>query len=540
METPLPLTRDLVLVGGGHAHALVLRRWGMRPLPGARLTLIDPLVKAPYTGMLPGFVAGHYAREEVEIDLVRLARFAGARLVRGRVAGIDRTARRLLVPGRPPVAYDVASLDIGISAPVPPIEGGEYIAPAKPFGAFAAAFDRFLEEVHAGRAPEAVILGGGVAGAELALAVAHRLRTEAGRAAVTLVERAPEILTEVAPATRQLLARALEAAGIAVRAGQGLSRLDGEAVWIGEARIPAGFVAATTGAGPAPWLAETGLDLTDGFVTVGATLQSSDPAIFAAGDIAHMAESPRVKAGVFAVRQGPVLAESLRRALTGWPPRRFRPQARYLKLISMGDRTAVADKWGFSLSGPWVWRWKDRIDRRFMDRFARLPAMTPPRPAEVASGAAGAEPLCGGCGSKLGQGALTRALSALPPAARADVVTGPGDDAAVLALPGGGRQVITHDHLRAFWDDPYVMARIAALHALGDVWAMGAAPQAMLAAVTLPRMAEGMAEATLAEILAAARQVAEEAGAALVGGHTTQGAEMVLGFTVTGLTERPV
>ncbi|MGB3556146.1 MAG: bifunctional NADH dehydrogenase FAD-containing subunit/selenide, water dikinase SelD, partial [Jannaschia sp.] len=131
LRPDLPLTRDLVLIGGGHAHALVLRRWGMDPLPGARVTLINPGATAPYTGMLPGHVAGHYARAELEIDLVRLARFAGARLIDGAVTEIDAKARLLTVPGRAPVAYDVASLDIGVTSEMPALPGfAEHGTPA--------------------------------------------------------------------------------------------------------------------------------------------------------------------------------------------------------------------------------------------------------------------------------------------------------------------------------------------------------------------------------------------------------------------------
>ena len=108
MQSPLPLTRDIVLIGGGHCHALVLRKWGMNPLPGARLTLINPDPTAPYTGMLPGHVAGHYARGDLDIDLVRLARFAGARLILGRATAIDRNARRVSLTGHPDITYDIA------------------------------------------------------------------------------------------------------------------------------------------------------------------------------------------------------------------------------------------------------------------------------------------------------------------------------------------------------------------------------------------------------------------------------------------------
>ena len=171
-----PATRDLVLIGGGHAHALLLRRWGMAPMPGVRLTLISPDPTTPYTGMVPGMVAGHYAEAELQIDLVRLAHFAGARLVPGRVAAIDRAARLIMVPGRPPVVYDVASLNIGTTTDLPDLPGfARHGHPAKPLDRFAAEWAAALSRCAAGAVAEIAVMGGGVAGVELALAMAHRL-----------------------------------------------------------------------------------------------------------------------------------------------------------------------------------------------------------------------------------------------------------------------------------------------------------------------------------------------------------------------------
>ena len=179
MMTPhVPLTRDLVLIGGGHTHALVLRRWGMKPLAGARLTLVNPRPTAPYTGMLPGHVAGHYPREALEIDLVRLARHAGARLILGRAEAIDRGARRIAVPGRPGVAYDLASLDIGVTSSMPDLPGfAEHAVAAKPLDRLAEAWARFVADPP--ERPRIAVIGAGVAGVELALAMAWRLRRRA-------------------------------------------------------------------------------------------------------------------------------------------------------------------------------------------------------------------------------------------------------------------------------------------------------------------------------------------------------------------------
>ncbi|MCA0272213.1 MAG: selenide, water dikinase SelD [Proteobacteria bacterium] len=539
MQAAIPLTRDLVLIGGGHTHALVLRMWGMAPLPGARLTLISPAPTAAYSGMLPGHVAGHYPREALEIDLVKLARFAGARLILGHAEGIDRQAQRVIVPGRADVAYDVASIDIGISSGMPDLPGfADHAVPAKPLDVFAAHWARFLREVRAGRrAPTVAVIGGGVAGVELALAAKYRLGEGAK---VAVIEAAAPLALLGKGAQRALFAH-LDQAGVLLLAGLPAVGVDAVGVTLADGRqVAADFVIGAAGTRPAPWLAETGLELAEGFVAIGETLQSvTDPAIFASGDVAAMVHASRPKAGVFAVRQAPVLHENLKVALTGQGRMRpYHPQRDYLKLISTGHRAAVADKWGLRLDGAALWRWKDRIDRAFMAKFSDLPEMEKPKLPEVMAAGVretlGEKPLCAGCGAKVGFGDLASVLADLPRVGRPDVLLGAGDDAAVLAA-GKGYQVLTTDHLRAFTEDPWLLSRITAIHALGDVWSMGARPQAALSQVILPRMAPKLQRETLREIMAAAAEVFAAEGAEIVGGHTTMGAEMTVGFTVTGL-----
>ena len=531
MRTPAPLSRDLVLIGGGHAHALVLRRWGMRPLAGARVTLIDPLPAVPYTGMLPGHVAGHYAMEELEIDLVRLARHAGARLVLARATGIDHAARRVRVEGRPAIAYDVLSIDVGVTSAMPDLPGfAEHAVPAKPLGPFAARWRGFRDAPSG----DVAVIGAGTGGVELSMAMAHALRQAGAEARVTVLE-AGRALEGVGRAARKRLLGGMEALGVRLREGARVERVTAEAVHLeGAAPVPAALTVGVAGARPWGWLAETGLDTHGGYLAVGPELATSDPMIFAAGDCAHLSHAPRPKAGAYAVRAAPVLHANLRAALSGGRRRTYRPQRDYLKLVSMGERAAVADRQGFAVSGRVLWRLKDRIDRRFIAKLRDLPAMEGPRPPREVAAGAPAGPLCGGCGAKVGSGTLGAALAALPRPGREDVLSLPGDDAAVLRV-GGARQVLTTDHLRAFTEDPWLLARIAAIHAMGDVWAMGAEPQAALATIVLPRMAERMQAETLREVLAAASEAFRAAGAELVGGHTTMGAEATIGFTLTGL-----
>ncbi|UWQ47107.1 selenide, water dikinase SelD [Leisingera aquaemixtae] len=536
----LPLTRDLVLVGGGHTHALVLRKWGMRPLPGARLTVINPGPAAPYSGMLPGFVAGHYARAELDIDLVRLARFAGARVVLGAAEHIDTAAQRVHVPGRPPVAYDVASIDIGITSAMPDLPGfAEHGIPAKPLGRFAARWAAFRD----GSGPaHAAVIGGGVAGAELILAMAYALKSRGRLAQATLID-SDQALRAIGETARQKLLRALVEHGVRLEENAPVERVeDGYLVLQDGREVLSDFTTGAAGARPYGWLADSGLDLQDGFIRIGETLQSSVPNVFAAGDCAHMDFAPRPKAGVYAVRQAPVLYHNLRSTLTGDPLRKYSPQKDYLKLISMGAREALGERFGTTLAGPLMWSWKDRIDQAFMEKFRDLPAMdAPPLPAEHTLGmeeALGDKPLCGGCGAKVGRGALLGTLAGLGTSERADITPLPGDDAALLTT-GGVKQVISTDHLRSFTNDPVIMARIAAVHALGDIWAMGAEPQAATANLILPRMSPALQSRTLQEIMATATEVMHAAGAAIIGGHTSLGDELTVGFTVTGLCPRP-
>ncbi len=540
MTPDFPATRDILLIGGGHTHALVLRRWGMRPMAGVRLRLVTPGPVAPYTGMLPGAIAGHYAPAAIMIDLVRLARFAGAELIRDRVVGLDGAGGQARLASGRVVAFDAASVDIGITSDLPQIDGfAAHGVSAKPLGRYAAQWDAFLATAPA--APRMVIIGAGVGGVELALASAHRLRAAGHAPDITLLDRGAHPLPGMARRARAALLAALADHGVTLRLQAAPRRIGPDHVVLDDGtRLASDFTLSVAGARPQPWLQDSDLVLQDGFIRVGATLQSSVPTVFAAGDCAHLDHAPRPKAGVFAVREAPVLFANLRAQAAGAPLRRFRPQRDYLKLVSLGGKRALAEKFGLRAGGRWLWALKDNIDARFMAQFTDYPAMPAPVLPRAHShdlaAALGDAPPCGGCGAKLGAGALSRALATLPDGPPA---LAPGDDAAVLDGVDGA-QVLSTDHLRGFVSDPWRMGQLAAIHALGDVWAMGAHPQLALAQIVLPRLADRLQDRALAEVLAGAQAALGPSGARLAGGHSTMGAEMVVGFTVTGTCAAPV
>ena len=538
-EPIVPIRRDLVLVGGGHAHIEVLRRFGMRKEPGVRLTLISREVHTPYSGMLPGLVAGHYAFDETHIDLLPLCHFAGARLYHDEVVGIDPVSRQVHCRTRPPVAYDVLSIDTG-ATPAMSVPGvAEHAIPVKPVSTFYARWQALC--ARAERGPLRIgVVGGGAGGVELLMAVRARFAADhpayANRFSFHLVTADPHILPTHNAGARARYSRALATAGVTVSTGFDVVAVEPGAVIAADGRhLALDEILWTTHAAAPTWPREAGL-ATDaqGFIRVAPTLQSSAfPEVFAAGDIAAVDGHPRPKSGVFAVRQGPVLAANLRRACRNEALVPFTPQREFLSLISTGDRHAVASRGRWSLSGRWVWRWKDFIDRRFMQRYVDLPRMDGTRPSgdEVDDAMR-----CGGCGAKLGAEVLREALAALAPAARDDIVIGlaAADDAAVVRPPPGLLAVHTVDGFRAFIDDPWMLGRVAANHALNDVYAMGATPHDALALVTLPYADNSRMQDDLVQLLRGALAVFDAADTVLIGGHTGEGAELGIGFAING------
>lgn len=556
-----PILRDIVLLGGGHSHVVVLRQFAMRPVPGVRITLICRDTHTPYSGMLPGYIAGHYSYDEVHIDLARLAQFAGARFLRDEATGLDLAEQRVLCRRRPPVPYDLLSINIGSTPQVSEVPGAaDYAVPVKPINQFNDRWLTLLSRVreHPG-ARRIAVVGGGAGGVELILSLQYRLRRELqtqGRNPEALdfhlLTASDEVLPTHNRRVRQIFEQKLEQRGIHLHAGSRVTRLEGHRLVTDSCeQLDADEIVWVTQAGGAAWLQETGLELDErGFILVRDTLQSlTDDRVYAAGDIATAVNHPREKAGVFAVRQGPPLARNLRLSVQGKTPRPFTPQKTWLALISTGDQHAVASRGALGVAGDWVWRWKDWIDRGFMRRFSDLPTMTvgagepgrglPLSDAEALAAVSALAMRCGGCGAKVGASVLSRALGQLQPIQRGDVLVGlhDPDDAAVLRVPPGKAIVHTIDFFRAFIDDPYLLGRIAANHALGDIFAMGAEAWSATAVATIPPGLESKVEETLLQMMSGAVEVLNAANCALVGGHTGEGQELALGFAINGLID---
>lgn len=370
--------QNITLVGGGHTHVQVLRDFAADSPTDMVLTMVVDTPIAVYSGMVPGFVAGQYRARELEIDVAALARQAGAHVIIARAVAIDTGRRVIDVAGQPPVSYDLASFDIGAAVAGGDLPGvREHALPTRPIGEFVRRVDEILKRARAQTSPETfrvVVVGGGAGGVELAFTIEQRLKHETEKQArVVLLEGGPRILAGYASSLARRVTRRGESRGIAIRCDEQVVAVHGDAVELTDGMsVPFDALLWATGARSQPLFRDSGVATDDrGFARIRSTLQLEEhDNLFAVGDCATLvdhADTP--KAGVYAVRQGPVLTANLRATLQGARLRSYEPQRHFLTLLNLGDGAAVGTKWGLSFEGRWVMKLKDRIDRRFVGRF---------------------------------------------------------------------------------------------------------------------------------------------------------------------------
>ncbi len=367
----------LLLLGGGHSHVEVIRRFGERPLREAAITLLSPERHTPYSGMLPGYIAGHYSYHDCHIDLEPLCSAAGIVFRRAEARGIQPEAGRVACSDGSLADYDVLSIDVGSTSDVHAMSGAlEHGIRVKPVSAFLRAWEGIHAALRQGRQLSLVFVGGGAGAVELAAAMHHRLATEtsAGAARIALLTDTASILPAHPARVQRIFERVLSGRGIKVHCNAKVVRVSpGRIECADGSPVDADHAIIATGAGAPAWVTASGLKAdARGFIAVNAYLQSlSHPNVFAAGDAATMMDHPRPKMGVYAVRQGPILHRNLLHALRGESLRSYVPQRTALALISTGDKHAVASWNGIAFEGDWVWRWKNRIDCRFMATYRR-------------------------------------------------------------------------------------------------------------------------------------------------------------------------
>lgn len=542
-----PAKKRLVLLGGGHSHLAVLMSLAKDPVPGLDLTLISRDIETPYSGALPAFLCGHAREDDFLIDLRPLAQMAGARLIQAGVDTIDLQQRTLHCAGRPPVHFDVLSLNLGSRPDSSAIPGADRHAIAvKPIAGFLERWEQIQRDYEAALAAGTLytiaIVGGGPASVELACALQEKLHRTGGPRLllrIVLVTSRARVLWGLASSAGALARRTLQARDIDVRLHCRVVGIEADQLRVEDSTpgreghvssIACNATIIATGASAAPWLGATGLALDSrGFVRVNNRLQSmSHPFVFAAGDIAAIAGQPRPRSGVYAVRQGMPLARNLRRFAQGEPLLPYFPQSKALALLYTGNGQAIATRGQWAAQGHWAWRWKDWIDKRFVAKYMQL---APPAQAQ--------EMRCAGCAAKISSHMLGEVLGSLHPCTHEDVVSRHGsiEDAAIVRLESGRVMLQSVDHFRAFVNDPYLFARIATVHCLSDIHAMGATSHSALAIVSLPHAAPDIMRDQMQQVMSGCTEVLNAHNTALIGGHSGEAGELSFGLSVTAFAE---
>lgn len=364
--------RRLILAGGGHAHLSVLRALARKKPADLEVLLITPGRYQNYSGMLPGWMAGHYTKDQCQIDLQPLAHAAHAHRVDDSIAGMDADSRYVCLKDGRQIKYDLLSLDIGSETNTSWLGMmGEKLLPVKPLDAFFDVWPKVLATAKNQSDYPLLVVGGGAAGVELALAAQHAFTRAKVNGSVALVVADEGVMVGHAAGVKRRVLRHLTQAGIMVHRFKAVGTQQGVLLSNGS-HLPAGCVIAATGARAPGWLQGSGLLLDEnGYISVNGHHRSlSHTTVFAAGDVCARQDVAMARSGVHAVYAGKVLAENLLAVLHNGSMKTYRPRRRSLYLLACGSQYAIASWGGISAEGRWVWRWKDRIDQGFIKRFS--------------------------------------------------------------------------------------------------------------------------------------------------------------------------
>jgi selenide,water dikinase len=536
----------------------------MKPPRNVQLQVVLDRPIAVYSGMVPGFVAGDYALHELEIDVLPLARRAKAGVILSAAIDLDPVRREIAIEGRPPIRFDLASIDVGSTVRGLELPGvSKHTLATRPIGRFAQTIDARLDAFgQLDHPPRILLVGGGAAGTELAFTVDARLRSAGLDPSIAIVTGDSELLASTSQRTRRAVSREASARGIETIVSRRVVRADASGIVVEpvdtrasdrqQVHLHADLVLWATGAAPITFPRNGGTAGLSrdaaGFLEIRDTLQVVGfDDVFAVGDCARLVNHPWVpRAGVYAVRQGPFLDQNLRARLDGRSLTAYRPQRDFLSLLYLGEQRALGSKWGMASAGRLLFRLKDWIDRRFMARFQILDEMGHPRPQLADLGAMGSskngageeeEMTCGGCAAKLAAEPLAEALARLP-AARPDssVLLGldARDDVATTRDETGRMTLHNVDVIRSFCNDPWLVGRVAASNALSDLFAKGGRPRYAQAVIGLPDGDMEDAQEILFQALSGIRKTLDDLDVSLLGGHTTIGEDLSVGLSVTG------
>ncbi len=564
-KSSTPIVSDLVLLGGGHANIQVLKMLAMNPIGGLRITLISDQTHSPYSGMIPGYLAGYYSYEECHFDLRRICEELGQRFIKAKIIGVDPQRKKIQLENRAEISYDCASINVGIeprSIENLSTEPAFKTIPLKPISQFIAHWDQLISDLKNYKGSNSLplaVVGAGASGVEISIILKMLIDQHKWNAQVSLIHRHDYLVSAKDLRAQKKLLKTLKELNVKVYQNTEVLEMQENGLVLkddqGQLHTESFYRAliATQASAPA-WFKSSGLPVNpDGFLKVTEKLLvENEVALFGAGDCIHFSPSPLKKAGVYAVRQGMILEHNIRAFFNRKSLlKTFHPKKNVLSLITIGNRKALVHQDSPSiLRWMWpslLWTVKDWIDRRFMNRFqARTFDVNPghvnkvmPVPKSTLVPEDWQENTCGGCGSKLAASTLTQSLNKLEI---------PKDDAVLLGVKDGEDCALTRfsenalclqsiDQFRSFISDPYLLGQIATQHALSDIYAMGGVAKTVQVGLTLCAASEKIYREDIFQVMSGVLDILTKSAASLVGGHTGEGSELAIAIAVQGEVE---
>lgn len=516
------ISSRILLIGGGHSHVQFLKFWSMNRVPGVEAIMVSNVVNTPYSGMLPSRLCGWYQDEQMHFNLHNLCAQAGVTFIEDRVVGLDHAHRTAQLAQHPSLIYDVGSINVGIEPTLPPgAAGNPRVMAVKPISQLLKQWQGLMEDLDEESDLPFLVAGGGAAGFELAMSLALTACQGHRRVRIQLLDSG-EILKGHSAAVRRKAEKVLAQFGIELRRQAAIKKVHVNLATLSNGEeIAFERMLVTTGAAAPGWFANTDLTRAEsGYLLVDDYLRVADD-MFAVGDCAQFGKKGLPKAGVFAVREGPVLCENLVRSLRGQKSlRRYKPQRKFLCLLVSGHHRALLSYGPISAEGKWVWRWKNKIDTEFMARFAPMAEMD--RTMDTNS--------CGGCGGKAPAETVAHVVQSLKSDQNAShLLPSAVEDVGYL-----GSSAVSVDGFRTFTSDDFFFGQVAILHALNDLFASGSTPEGVTVLVTLPPAAEKIRANRLLHLMKGVLCTLSEHNVRLINAHTSEGSDLAIAVTALG------
>lgn len=506
------------MIGGGHSHIQVLKTLSNQVEKPFEVILITNVIETPYSGMLPGQLAGWYKQSETHFNLLKICAHSQTTIIQSTVTGIDPKRKVILLDGRPPLDYDFCSINVGVRPWQPRgCEKNPFVTAVKPISEIISRWKSIDDSL-----PKRVlVVGAGAAGFE----ISNIIHTRTPATDVSLIDSGPQVLSTFGSSTQMKAESILRRNSITVLVNHKLLEVQGQkAIFENQPEMLFDRMILSTGALAPSWLKETCLALSqDGFLAVNEKLQTSDPFIFAAGDCIHFSPNPLPKSGVFAVRQGPILTQNLLALANGSLLQNYKPQKRSLALLVSAEKTALLSYGQISFESTAAWTLKDLIDRRFMRMFGGMEPPMQVLPGDPAN-------TCGGCGGKVDSEIVQSTVQNLRLDAKIQkLLPEKIDDVGEFQ-----NLAVSIDGFRSFTQDLFLFGQIATLHALNDIWASGSIPKAVTVQVNLPEMPSVRRARHLKEIMEGIFEVLKKWNIQLLNAHTSESSEYSLSLTSLG------